>query len=102
VAIDLMKMLMNFEDEQKYLAYSKRRINMLKSSFFEGFGGLPDIPAPVLAICETLHRVSSVYGCVSAKERRLHRKIERYLCLKSNLDWLTSDGEKRLLWQNLN
>jgi hypothetical protein len=98
VAVDILKMLMNFEDERKYLAYSKSRIDILKESFLKGFGVLPDVTAPVLAICEVLHRVSSVYGCVSAREERLHRKIERYLCLKNNLDWLTNDKEKSLLW----
>lgn len=101
VAVDILKMLMNFEDERRYLAYSKARIDILKNSFLEGFGALPEVPAPVLAICETLHRVSSVYGCVSAKEERLHRRIERYLCLKANLEWLISDKGKRFLWPSL-
>jgi hypothetical protein len=102
VAVDILKMLMNFEDEKRYLAYSKGRIDILKNNFLEGFGTLPDVPAPVLAICEVLHRVSSVYGCVSAKEEKLHRKIERYLCLKANLEWLISDKGKRYLWPTLN
>jgi hypothetical protein len=101
VSIDLLKMLMNFEDEKKYLAYSKGRIEILKKSFLEGFGALPAVPRQVLAICEVLHRVSSVYGCVFAKEEKVHRKIERYLCLKANLEWLISDKEKKLLWPTL-
>jgi len=100
--VDILKMLMNFEDEKKYLAYSPRRIEALRKSFLEGFGPLPIVPTPVLAICEAFHRICSVLACLSSRETRMHRRIERRLCLKANLEWLTNERERKLLWPNYN
>jgi len=98
IAVDLLKMLMNFENQKRYLANSVRRITLLQKSFLEGFGLLPSVPEPVLVICETLHRVCSVWACVSTKGEPLRRRIEWHLCLKSNLEWLTNGGTRKLLW----
>jgi len=102
IAVDLLKMLTNFEDEKKYIAYDPQRIKALKKSFLKGFGPLPIVPTPVLMICEAFHRICSVLACLSSKETRFHRRIERRLCLKANLEWLTDERERKLLWPNYN
>jgi len=100
VAVDILKMLMNFEDEKKYLAYNSYRIDTLRKSFLDGFGPLPFVPMPVLTICEAYHRICSVLACLSSKEKRIHRRIERSRCLKANLEWLTNERRRKLLWPN--
>ena len=100
--VDLLKMLMSFEDGKKYLIYNPRRIEGLRKSFLEGFGPLPLVPTQVLTICETFHRICSVLACLSSKEARMHRRIERRLCLKANLEWLTNERQRKLLWPNSN
>lgn len=96
--VDIIKMLMNFEDEGIYLAFSRNRIESLRHSFLEGLGALPYIQKPVLIICETLYRVSSIFACLTSKGERFHRRIERNLCLKNNLRWLMNHPQKELLW----
>ncbi len=100
--VDIIKMLMNFEDERMYLAYSRNRIEDLRSSFLEGLGTLPDIQKPVLIICETLYRVASVFACLASKGERIHRRIEKWLCLKNNLQWLRNQPQEKLLWPFVN
>jgi len=98
VPVDILKMLMNFEDEKKYLAYSPRRIKDLRESFLKGYGSLPSILPPALVICETFHRICSLLASLSNNGGRLHHRIERKICLKSNLKWLTDERYRKLLW----
>jgi len=100
ISVDLLKMLMNFEDERKYLTYNSHRIETLRKSFLEGFGPLPIVPTPVLAICEAFHRICSALACLSSKETRFHRRIERSRCLTANLGWLTNERKRKPLWPN--
>ncbi len=98
-AVDIIKMLMNFEDERLYLAYSRNRIKGLRDSFLEGFGPLPYVQEAVLIICETFYRVCSVFGCLTSTGERFHRRIERNLCLRNNLGWvLNHQPQNKLLW----
>lgn len=90
VAVDYLKMMMNFEDQKRGLVYSRQRINVLKGKFIEGYGKLPQTPREALLICETLHRVSSIHGCMASGKERLHRRVERYICTVANMDWLKS------------
>jgi hypothetical protein len=98
IAVDIVKMLVNFYDEKKYLAYSKRRINELKEAFLAGYGELPPVQRPVLCICETLYRVSSLLSTVSITQKRLYRGIEKNLSSKAHLYWLMADQKKHLIW----
>ena len=98
VPVDILKMLMNFEDEKKYLAYNPLRIRDLKESFLKGYGSLPSILPPALVICETFHRICSLLASLSNNGGRLHHRIERQICLKSNLKWLTDERHRKLLW----
>lgn len=98
IAIDLTKMLMNFEDEKRYLAYSAKRIDILKDEFLEGYGKLPEVQVPVLIICEMVYRIYSLYGSLMNPEKRLHRRIERGLSMKSNISWLMQREKTPSLW----
>jgi hypothetical protein len=97
--VDLLQVLVFLEDEKCSLTCSGRRTKILESSFLEGYGGLPDVPFPVLAVCETMQRVYRVWGAVSYPERLLHHRLEANLHVKKHLKWLTNDKEvKSLLW----
>jgi tRNA A-37 threonylcarbamoyl transferase component Bud32 len=102
ISVDLLKMLMNFEDEKRYFAYDPIRITDLKKSFLEGYGSLPSISKPALVICETFHRVCSLMSSLSDNRGRLHHRIEKLLCLKANLKWLTDEKNRKLLWSTHN
>ena len=81
-------MLISLEDEKRSLTASKKRIDILAESFLEGFGPLPKIQKEVLTICEMLHRITSAYGTISNKSKRLHQIVEKHLCLKANAEIL--------------
>ena len=98
LAVDPLKMLMTFEDEKRSPGCSPPRISALRKMFLEGYGHLPPATRPVLVICETLHRVYSVLTCLSDRGRRFPEQIQKRLCLKANIAWLTSEGPRGLLW----
>jgi hypothetical protein len=81
-------MMMNFEIEKTYLFFSKHRIETLKKSFLLGYGEIPRISMPILAISETLHRVCNMYAIVIAKSGNILRLAENNKALKANLSWL--------------
>lgn len=98
VAIDLLKMLVNFEDEKRFWLYSKYKIKKLRQNFLFGYGPLPKIQRPVAVICETLHRVCSLCASVvHVNGIGLRRRYEKNLSFKDHLAWLYSKS-KHLLW----
>ncbi len=100
IAFDIIKMLMNFEDEKNCITSNLTRINDLKNSFLEGYGPLPVVSSKELIICETYHRICSILGSLSKERRQFHHKIEKKICLKENLKWLNNEENKKLLWPN--
>jgi len=102
IVIDILKMLMNFEDEKKYFTNSPTRVEILRNCFLKGFGTIPFITKPELTICETLHRVYSVHSSLSYPGKYLHHRFEKNLCLKANLNWLINSEEKDLLFPTAN
>jgi tRNA A-37 threonylcarbamoyl transferase component Bud32 len=101
VAVDVLKMLINFEDEKHYLVYSRRKVEELKKNFLDGYGALPKIQRPVAVICETLHRVCSVCASVAHTDgSSLRRRYEKHLSLQEHLAWLYSEA-KVLSWPNV-
>ena len=96
--IDLFKMLMNFEDEKKYLFFSKNRIEAVKREFLRGYGDVPQISRPVATICEALHRVCSLSAGITSTPYKLWHRIERRLSVKANLDWFMNH-DNLLLWE---
>jgi hypothetical protein len=95
--VDFLKMLMNFEVERKYLFFSTKKIDLLETAFIEGYGKFPHITAPVLYICETLHRVCSLSGCVTAHSGNPLRRIERSRIMLDHISWFM-DYSKKPLW----
>jgi hypothetical protein len=91
-------MLVALENERRCLSASPRRVNILQRRFLEGFGRLPQVQRPVYLICETLLRVSIVWGCVSRPVAGIRRRIENYARLKANRQWLQELGRNRALW----
>ena len=98
VAIDLLSMLVLLENERRCLTASGARLAAVRDRFLEGFGPLPAVQRPVLFICESFHRISTVWGCISQPGDDMHRRIERGRSLKDNRDWLIQLGKRKLLW----
>lgn len=95
VLVDLLKMLINFDNEEKALRSSKARIRVLRDSFLEGYGDIYQISVPVMKICETLHRTANLSIVVNRKYFRFYQELERRQRFRANLDWLMNDrGEK--------
>lgn len=94
--IDLLKMLMNLEDEKSYLLYSSKRIEELKNAFLNGYGVLPIVNKPILVICETLHRVCCLCARVENQSKNIFRKFEQEISFNRNLNWLMNDDRKSL------
>jgi len=95
--IDLLKMLMNLEDEKSYLFYNCLRIEELKKSFLLGYGELPFVIKPVLIICETLHRVCCLCARIENPSNSKIRSVEMKISFEKHLKWLTND-DRILLW----
>jgi tRNA A-37 threonylcarbamoyl transferase component Bud32 len=98
VALDILSMLIVLENERRCLSASPRRVNTLEHRFLEGFGTLPQVQRPVYLICETLLRISNVWGCISRPVAGIRRRIENYARLKANRQWLQKLGRNRALW----
>jgi hypothetical protein len=98
VALDILSMLMVLENERRCLSASPRRISVLEHRFLEGFGTLPQVQRPVYLICETLLRISSIWGCISRPVAGIRRRIENYARVKANGRWLQKLGRNRALW----
>jgi hypothetical protein len=99
VAVDFLKMLMNFENDASALRASKRRLFGLKEEFLTGYGALPDVPIQVLTICEALHRICSLEASINEKTTSAKRKYALSRRLSKNLTWLIEDrGEKTRLY----
>jgi Ser/Thr protein kinase RdoA (MazF antagonist) len=99
VAVDVLKMLMNFENNSMALLASKNRITNLKMEFMKGYGEIPDMSPQVLIICEILHRLCTLEASVNEKTGDFKRRFELKRRFKHNLSWLMDDrGEKSRLW----
>lgn len=90
IPLDFQKMLIFFEDSKYEFLYNKSRIQELMDSFKDGYGTLPYVPDNIIDICQLLHRVCSVYGNIYGSQNKLHQKIERNRCIKSNMIILNS------------
>jgi tRNA A-37 threonylcarbamoyl transferase component Bud32 len=98
VALDILSMLMVLENERHCLSASPTRIGILERRFLQGFGTLPQVQRPVYLICETLLRISTVWGCMSRPVAGFRRRIENYARLKANRQWLERLGGSSALW----
>jgi hypothetical protein len=98
IAIDLLSMLVLLENECHCLTSSGKRLAAVRDRFLEGFGPVPPVQRPVLLICESLHRICTVWGCISQGRDDIRRRIERGRSLQHNRDWLSQLGKRKLLW----
>ena len=73
----------------------------LEKSFVDGYGGLPDVPIPVLVACETMARVYRIWGAISHSTRFPHHKLEAIRYIKNHVRWLTNNEQpKSLVWSS--
>jgi len=98
IAVDGLSMLVHLEDERRSMTASRRRVEGLRERFLEGYGERPEIPMPVLFICEAMQRIVSVWGSISALRGRLHHKWEAEARIKTHIQWLMNEGERKYLW----
>ena len=98
VGVDITKIMMNFEDEARYLLYHPARIASLRSAFLGGYGALPRVPLPAVMICEIMQRLSDLLATLTNPGKRPDIRISRSRCMKANLKWLMSENRVCALW----
>lgn len=98
LAVDLLKMLSNFNNDKKSLLASPFRMEKLKDAFLNGYGQLPELTRPQMIICEALHRTMALEVVLNSTMLRFYHAIEKRRQLKDNLNWLMFDrGTKSCL-----
>jgi Phosphotransferase enzyme family len=98
VAEDPLGILFALEQERKCLTANPRRLELLRQSLLDGLSPLPCLPKPLLVICETLHRVRGLWSALSRTSGKLHHRLESRRRLRANLEWLSDDRRRQLLW----
>jgi hypothetical protein len=98
IAEDLVGFLLAIEQERKCLTADARRLDLLRDAVLEGVGPLPRLPKPLLVICETLHRVRSLWSAISIRKEKLHHRWEQRRRTRLAVEWLTDERRRRLLW----
>jgi len=101
VAVDIIKMLINFEDEMKNVTYNPQKVKTLRQAFLEGYGPLPEVETEVSYIIEILYRVSSIYASLYNTNLPFHRRIEKHRCLQTHLRWFAGGEDRQLLWSTI-
>lgn len=98
ISLDFIKMQLFLEELKCDFATNSIRVGLLQERFTDGFGSLPLVPDPILRICEVLHRVCSIFGCVTYTDGRFRHQMERKRRLNKNLEWVRTFGWNRKLW----
>jgi hypothetical protein len=94
--VDIMKMMIFFEDEQRSITSSASRVINLKKQFIKGYGKLPDLPEPLLILCEAMQRVVSIWRNVSGIGWLPHHVIESRHRVKAHTEWLMNKNRSTL------
>ena len=102
VPIDLLSVLVHLETEQLGLTSSRNRVDAVKRSFLSGYGELASFPEPLLLICETLPRLTSLLHAYRFRNSgKLHHRIQRRRLIRRHLRWLTDERKQRLLLSSM-
>jgi Ser/Thr protein kinase RdoA (MazF antagonist) len=96
--VDLLKMLIDVGYNEKHPLTQGRRADSLRARFLDGYGDLPAVQRPVLVVCETLHRLSGLLGCLRSEGDPLLRRVQKDRWLRDCLRWFTEEGSKVPTW----
>ncbi len=98
IPYDIIKMLLSLEYWGYHVAYSKPRLNTLKMNFLNGYGSTPKVQQSVLVLCETYHRVASLYAILTNVIRRIDLRVQRYFAYKQNISSLNKMMGGHIVW----
>lgn len=88
VQVDFFKMLIFLEDEAINLSSSRKRVAVLKESFLNGYGEMPDLNEVVSLMCETMQRVVSMWGCITNETKYPHHRWQLNAKFQNHLRWV--------------
>jgi hypothetical protein len=98
IAVDVLGFLLELEKQERCLTSSRRRIAVLRKSFLDGYGVVPQIPRAAALLCEAMHRVYYAYGPLRVVEKWPHRRIEQRRSFTVNLEWLLDECKRKSAW----
>ena len=67
IPLDILSVLVHLESIGYGIANSGSRIRTLREQFLEGFGPLPNVPQPLVLLCEAQQRIIQIAGAVIAR-----------------------------------
>jgi hypothetical protein len=97
VAVDLLKMLVDLENEKLCVSASPKRLKALQESFLLGFGKIPSIPRQALLICEAMQRVVSIWGSLTVSDKNIRHRLEKNVRIKRHIRWLADEHRASLI-----
>jgi len=97
LCVDLIKILASLDEYKFSLLYSSSTINRLIASLVNGYGQSVHATQEVIALCEIHQRVCNLCGRVLNRPVGALKKIERYRCIKANINWLNDEINRKYL-----
>jgi hypothetical protein len=103
--VDIVSVLVYLGNISHNIANSTSRIQTLQDHFLAGLGPIPEMPPPLVLLCEAMRRIRSIAGVVimrtgDASLRRicLPERWARSRSLRANVNWFLTPREEPSLW----
>ena len=103
--VDVLSMLVFLNCLRYGIANSESRIRRLRERFLAGLGPLPDVPQPLVLLCETQQRIMQIAIAVLARSGEGHMRPIRWpesweqsRSLSANIKWFQMRQQKSSLW----
>lgn len=104
---DVLSMLLYLECLKFGIANSESRLRKLRERFLAGFGPLPEVPQPLVLLCEAKQRIQKIAGAVLAlsgtgliRPIRWTESWEYSRSLSANVKWFQMQPQKSSYWPN--
>lgn len=102
---DIVGVLVYLKNISHNIANSTSRIQTLQDRFLAGLGPIPEVPPPLVLLCEAMQRIRSIAGSViirtgtaSVESIGLPVRWERFRSLRANVNWFLTPPKESALW----
>ncbi len=104
--VDIVGMLLRFESLPRFfIANSASRSRALRDRFLAGLGPLPEVPPPLVLLCEAMHRIVAISGPAFERMGEGLQRPMRWTdvwaqsrSLSVNVKWLLMRRQESSLW----
>jgi hypothetical protein len=96
--VDVLSMLVWLESLTHGVANSRRRVLTLRKSFLAGLGAMPEVPPPLVLLCEAHQRIIHIAGAIIARQGHIFERWQRSRWLKANIAWFLNPPDQSSLW----